>query len=471
MLPTMIQPAGVPNAIARERIEAVARHGAASLAAAHPACTRLLERGRGSMPHGVAMSWFATTYGHQPLYAAEGSGARFQCPDGAKFLDMGLAILSAFAGYAPAAIGEAVRAQLAKGTQFALPGPDDTGLAEALGARWGLPAWQFTLSATLANLEAIRVARAFTGRPRILLFDGKYHGYLDATLHVAGEQGTEPEYLGLAPDAARHTRLVPFNDLGAVERALADRTVAVVLVEPAILNTRTLLPDPGFHAGLRDLASRTGTLLLVDETYTLTCAWGGLTREWGLKPDIVVLGKSLGGGIPLAAWGMTQPLARFFEAPGGRRIEFGDLQFVGEPNAEVATGGTMAANALSIAAGRTMVEQLLTPDAYARTHVLGTRLADGLGLIIEQHHLPWSVVRLYNRGGAWWTPTLPRNAAEQRAGEDPALSDAIRLAMLERGVFVAGGWAHPTVGLAHTEADVDSYLAAYDDVVGSLVAG
>lgn len=420
------------------------------------------------MPRGVGMAWFATSYGHIPLFAVDGLGSAFRCADGTTFLDMGLAILSAFAGYANPAITRAVVDQLDRGAQFGLPGAAEADLAERLAERWSLPKWQFALSATMANHEVIRVARAITGRADVLLFDGKFHGYLDATLHVPDGRGHSPEYLGLGPDAGRRTRLVSFNDLDAVDAALADQGVAVVLVEPAILNARTILPEPGFHDGLRRMTRSTGTLLAVDETYTLTTGWGGLVRSWGLEPDLVILGKSLGGGLPLGAWGMSTSIAARFEAPSGRRAAWGDEQFVGRPNDEIATGGTLSANALSIAAGLAMLDQVLTPEVHRRTIELADRLEGGIASIIAKHGLPWTTMRLANRAGYWWSEVRPRNAAEQRAAENEALSDTIRAGMLLRGIFEAGGWSNPTIGAAHTTADVDAYLAALDGTISEL---
>lgn len=462
----------------RERVAALTRRSLRRFEDSHPRCAALLDRGRRSMPRGVANPWSATIYPHPPVVAAWGMGARFRCADDVEFLDMGLAILSAFAGYAPPRIVKAVRRQLRLGTQFALPGTEDARLAEALAERWQLPSWQFTLAATQANIEAIRVARAFTGRDRILIFDGKYHGMNDATLQLPGpddtlarsDTGSElvPEYLGLGRTSGAATTVVSFNDSEAVAAVLRHREVAAVLAEPAILNSRTILPEPGFHAGLRRLTRETGTLLIVDETYTLTSAWGGLTRAWGLEPDIVVLGKSLGGGLPLGAYGMSAELGRFVEEPSGRPVPYGEAQFVGASLPEVATGGTLSANPLSMVAGRVMIEEILTPAAYARTHALGARLASGLEAAIGRVGRPWSTIHLLNRAGVWWTGTRPRNAVEQRAGEKPEISDYLRLRLLEHGIWDAGGWSHPTVSVAHRQADIDRYVEVWETAARSL---
>jgi glutamate-1-semialdehyde 2,1-aminomutase len=421
------------------------------------------------MPRGVPMQWMASTYGHPPVFSADGKGAHFRCVDGHRYLDMGLALLVNFGGYAPAPVVSAVTRQLRRGSHFALPAEDAIYVAEELSHRFGLPSWQFTLSATLANAEAIRLARAATGRERILLFDGKYHGHLEQTMQIIVDGETRPEYLGLARDAGASTSIVQFNDLPAVEAMLAQDDFACVLTEPAMTLERTFLPEPGFHRGLRTLTRRAGTLLVLDETHTQTQHFGGLTRAWGLEPDIVVLGKSLGGGIPIGAYGMTKHLADVLEAPGGDPIVgYGEGQFVGEPIAELATGGTMFANALSMAAARAALEHLYTEEAYARTHALGARLADGMSAIIERRGLSWSVVRLFNRAGYHFSPDLPRNALDQRAAEDPELSDALRIHMLNQGVWEAGGWANPVASVAHTAADIERYLEVLDEAIGEV---
>ena len=334
------------GAIDRQRLRSVKAREDERFATNHPASMALLARARRSMPRGVPMQWMASTYGHPPVFSAVGKGAHFRCVDGHRYLDMGLALLVNFGGYAPAPVVSAVTRQVRRGSHFALPAEDAIYVAEELSHRFGLPSWQFTLSATLANAEAIRLARAATGRERILLFDGKYHGHLEQTMQIIVDGETRPEYLGLARDAGASTSIVQFNDLPAVETMLARDDVACVITEPAMTLERTFLPEPGFHSGLRTLTRQAGTLLVLDETHTQTQHFGGLTRAWGLEPDIVVLGKSLGGGIPIGAYGMTKHLADVLEAPGGDPIVgYGEGQFVGEPIAELATGGTMFANA------------------------------------------------------------------------------------------------------------------------------
>ena len=225
------------------------------------------------------------------------------------------------------------------GNQFLLPG-------EVLGDRYGLPKWQFTLSATQANTEVIRVARELTGRTIVLLFDAKYHGEGDATLVIEQDGAVVPESRGLPPGIADQARIVPFNDTAALEAALAPGDVALVLAEPAMTNAGFLLPERGFHDVLRRASRDAGTLLAIDETHTLVCAYSGLGREWGLEPDFLTLGKAVAAGVPLAMYGMRDEIASLIAPPEEARTVSG--AFVDE----VATGGTLFGNALSMAAGR-----------------------------------------------------------------------------------------------------------------------
>src|SRR6266498_2647799 len=314
---------------------------------AHPQSLDLLERARASMPNGVPMAWLADsgTYDHTPVWVTEGRASRFRCVDGHGYVDFNVADMSMFCGYAPEPVVEAVSRRMAAGNQFLLPVEDSIWVAEELSRRWGLPKWQFTLSASQANSELIRVARVATGRPRVLMFEGKYHGHFDQAL-VTLEDGREvPEELGLPPDVTEQTRVVPFNDLDAVVRALEPRDVAAVLLEPAMTNNQGLiLPDAGFHEGLRSITRETGSVLAYDETHTLVCGPGGLTRIWNLEPDAVSLGKSIAAGVPIGAYGMTEELASVFENQ--------DASESGHAPHGVATGGTLFANALTAAAAR-----------------------------------------------------------------------------------------------------------------------
>jgi glutamate-1-semialdehyde 2,1-aminomutase len=365
-----------------------------------------------------------------------------------------------FCGYSPEPVVRAVAERIALGPQYLMPTEDAVWVAEELGRRWGLPKWRFTLSATLANTEAIRVARHLTGRPKLLMFTGKYHGHAEEMLVTQSEGALVPEMLGLRPGVTEHVRLVPFNDLDALERALSPGDVACVLTEPALTNVGVVQPYAGFHASVRRLTREAGTLLIIDETHTLICGPGGLVHAWDLEPDIVTLGKSIGAGVPIGAYGMTEPVAAVLDLvadfAGGGVVD------------EVATGGTLFANALSMAAARAVLGEVLVEEAYERTSALGARLADGIERIAAASGLPWRADRLGPRSGYVFDGRLPRNAADAHRSHDAELHRLLRLWMGNRGVWEAMEWAGPAMSVAATDADLDHYLEALEQLAGAL---
>lgn len=420
-----------------------------------PQSRALHERARAVMPHGQPMSWFHSLYDHGPVFVAEGHGAAFVDADGHRYLDFNLADMSLFCGFDPAPVVAAVAARAARGGQFLLPTEDAAWVAEELSRRYGLVKWQFTLSATTANVEAMRLARFATGRPTVVMFAGKYHGHAEEMLFSPAAAGLQPEYLGLDAAAGHRLRVVPFNDPAALAAALAPGDVACVVTEPALTNVGVVLPDPGFHADLRRLTRAHGALLLIDETHTQVCGPGGLTRRWGLAPDLLTLGKSAAAGLPFGAWGATADLAAVFERPDPA-----------DRHAEIASGGTLFANALSMAAARAALGEVLTDDAYARTAALGVRLADGIDAVARSSGLAWRAHRLYPRSGYAFGTSLPGNAADVKRTFRRDVTDLRRVYFANRGVWEAIYSAGPCVGVAHAEADVDRYL----DVLAELAA-
>jgi len=427
--------------------------------AARPRSQELWEQGQAVMPNGVPMSWLRTSYDHPPLFVAEGSGSRFRDVDGHEYADFNIADMSMFTGYGPAPVVEAVSRRVAAGSQFMLASEDSIWVARELGRRYGLPLWQFTLAATNANTEVIRVARTATGRQSVLFFDGKYHGHFDEALVELVDGQLTPEESGLPADVTTRSRIVPFNDLAALERALATREVAVVITEPALTNNVGLqLPDSGFHVALRALTSATGTLLAYDETHTQVVGPGGLTAKWRLDADFVTVGKSIAAGIPLGAYGMTAEVADVLQRPAGRD----------DDKPLVATGGTLFGNPLSMAAARATMSEVLTDDAYAHTQTLGSRLADGLTDLVASAGLPWTVHRFWPRSGLTFAPTMPRNAAESLASFEIPLRRLMRVYLANRGVWEAIVGAGPTCSVPATEEDVDLYLDAMSELLGEL---
>lgn len=424
-----------------------------------PRSLALTERASATMPQGVPMAWMAELYDHPPVWVASGRGARFTDVDGHTYLDFFVADHSAFCGHAPVHVVRAVTEQIAKGSQFLLPGEDAIVVAEQLAGRYGMPKWQFTLSATTANVEVVRLAREFTGRDVVVMFDGKYHGHLDPALVAQMDGSVVPEFRGLTADVADHARIVPFNDVAALEQALAPRDVALVLAEPAMTNAGFLLPDPGFHDALRELTRASETLLCLDETHTLVCAYGGLSRLWDLDCDLLTVGKSVAGGVPLGAYGMTEPIAALLRTPD-------EPAAAGAVLAEVATGGTLFGNALSMSAARAALTEVLTLEAFAHTGALGDRLGAGLRQLFED--LPWSLNQLGAHAGYFFAPVPPTDGAASREADDADLRSLIRLYLANRGVWESGWWLGPTISVEHTAADVDTYLGVFAELLASL---
>jgi glutamate-1-semialdehyde aminotransferase len=445
----------------RGRIASLKQREDAAFVAARPRSAELWARSKASMPNGVPMSWHRTSYDHPPLFVDEGAGARFRDVDGREYSDFNIADMSMFAGYAPEPVVEAVSRCVARGTQFLLPNEDAPWVAEELGRRYGLPKWQFTLSATHANTEAIRIARTLTGRDTVLFFDGKYHGHFDEALVDLQDGKLVPEEGGLPRDVTTKSKIVQFNDPEGVRAALEPRDVAIVIAEPTMTNNvGLLLPAPGFHDALRAITRETGTVLLYDETHTQVVGPGGLTKMWSLEPDMVTIGKSIASGVPLGAYGMIESVAVTMQRPDGRFDE----------KEAIATGGTLFGNPLSMAAARATMGSVLTGDVYAHTHALGARLADGLEKTIGGAGLPWTTHRFWPRSGVTFAPAMPRNALEAYAAKDIPLTLLSRVYLANRGVWDAIVGAGPTCAVPAAEEDVDRYLEAFGSLIAELTA-
>jgi glutamate-1-semialdehyde 2,1-aminomutase len=394
------------------------------------------------------MAWMAGLYRHPPIFVDEGSGARFRDVDGNSYLDMNQSDLSMNCGYGPPSVVAVGSERLRKGSQFLLPTEDAIVVSELLAERFGIPYWQYTVSASSANIEALRLARVATGRDKIVVFQGSYHGHIDDTLVEREGDSSVAFLLGTSAQVARLTHVIPFNQPDRLAEALAPGDVAAVITEPALTNIGVVQPEPDFHSSLRAMTRQTGTLLILDETHTQMAAWGGLTRTLGLAPDIVTLGKSLGGGVAIGAYGMSEALARVME-------RYLDID-VGPSG--LATGGTMYANALSLATARTALQDILTLEGYQRVNALGTRLADGIEHATSTHGLAWRAHRLGGRSGFCLRPVLPLNAEDAALSLDIDFIDTRRVFMANRGIWEAIATAGPAASFAHTEADIDYYL-------------
>jgi glutamate-1-semialdehyde 2,1-aminomutase len=444
--------------IDRTRLAALAKAENAAFAARTPKSTAMRQRAGASLPNAVPMQWMTALYRTPAIYVAGGKGAYFMDIDGNSYCDFNVCDLSMTMGYGPAPIVEAVSKQVASGAHFLLATEAAVEVAETLAARCGLPFWQFTTTASAANIEVMRVARALTGRQKIVVFGGHYHGHIDETL-VDEENGeTVPGQLGTTPGATEHTVIVPFNDLPALQAVLAGNDVALVLTEPALTNCLLVLPDPGYLAEVRRLTAAYGTYLCIDEAHTFQFAYGGLTRDWALECDFIVLGKGFGTGISFALYGMSAPIA-------ARYAKFLD----GETGPKgLATGGTTYASALAVVAAKAALDEVLTPDGYSRLNSNGTYLADGIDAIIARRGLPWRAFRLGPRTGYCMRPDLPRNGHEAGLSIDKELIAARRVYMANRGVWEAIWSAGTQVSFAHSRADIDRYLAVAEAFLAEI---
>jgi glutamate-1-semialdehyde 2,1-aminomutase len=415
---------------------------------------------------GVPMTWMANWAGSFPLALAEARGARVTDVDRNTYVDFALGDTGAMAGHSPAPVVEAVKRRIETlgGITAMLPSEDAEWVAGELTRRFGPSSWSFALSATDANRWALRLARLVTGRPKILVFSYCYHGSVDETFVVAGPGGTtvsRPGNVAPAVDPATTTVAVEFNDLDAVARALATGEIAAVLTEPALTNIGIVLPDPGFLEGLRELCDRTGTLLMIDETHTVSAGPGGCTAAWSLDPDIVTMGKAIAGGIPIGAYGMRADLAgRVLARVADQDVDIVDVGGI---------GGTLAGNALSMAAARATLEHVLTDQAFARMDALCVRLTDLAIDTIARHGMPWTVTRLGARAEYRFCSPAPANGTQSHQAEDHALDEYLHLAMSNRGVLVTPFHNMVLMCPETTAADVDLHGELFDEAVARLV--
>jgi glutamate-1-semialdehyde 2,1-aminomutase len=424
-----------------------------------PGSLALGSKARESMPSGVPMAWMAGLFRTPPLWVSHGRGATFTDVDGHRYLDFNICDMSAVLGYAHPRLTQVIGEQAARGVQMFLPAESALAVCEQLRLRFGLPKWQFTLSASSANAEALRIARVATGRQGLLLFGGKYHGHLDETLWTAEGTGLMPESLGVGAVAPPDLAVVDFNDLDAVERVLRLGRTAAVLTEGVLTNCGTVLPDPGFLPGLRDACTRHGTLLVMDETHTQFDLYGGAVSCYGITPDMVTGGKGIAGGIPIGAYGMTSELASLLEA--NLENDAGNMP-------GIALGGTLFANALSLACAEVVLTELMTRAEHDRIAGLGGRLADGIETAAAERGLGWRAHRFGARTGYCLLPELPRTAHEAHASLDPLFTDTRRVFFANRGVWDAISTSGPHAGFAHQTADIDVYLEILDDFLNEM---
>jgi len=445
--------------IPQQRIAEIFDAECASYATLHPRSMQLAGHGIAGYYQGVPMHWMRDWSMPYPFVVESARGAVLHDVDGNDYADFCLGDTGSMFGHSPPPVAEAIARQASRGLTYMLPTADTIAVGRLLAERFGLPQWQVATTATDANRFALRVARAITGRPRILVFNGCYHGTVDETFVrlVGGRAVHRPGLLGQAADLTPLARIVEFNDLPALTAELAHGDVACVIAEPVMTNSCMVLPEPGFHAGLRRLTRAAGTLLLIDETHTISTGPGGYTRAHGLEPDLFVVGKPIAGGVPASVWGFTDEVAR-------RLTEVR----AATPAGHSGMGTTLSANALAIAAMRATLEHVMTDEAYAHMDALAARLADGLTGIVRNYGLSWHVVRVGARVEFVCAPGPLRNGSEAEAAHAPALEQAIHLALLNRGCLIAPFHNMMLVSPATSAGQVDTLCAAFEGVVASL---
>lgn len=412
-----------------------------------------------SLLAGVPMNWMTRWPGPYPVFVEEASGARFTDVDGNNYIDLCLGDTGAMTGHALATTVLAIEHQAPRGITTMLPSVDAIAVGDQLRARFGLPQWQIAMTATDANRFALRIARHATGRRKVLVFDWCYHGTVDEALNVLDQTGRvvpRPGNTGWAVDPSLSVEVVQFNDVDALERVLSGRDVAAVLAEPALTNIGIVAPEPGFHDALRRLTRDTGTVLVIDETHTICCGPGGATAAWGLEPDMLVIGKPIGGGVPCAAYGMTGQLAELV------------MDLVRGDDSDVAgIGGTLTANALSLAAMRATLDSALREEDFAISIPLAEAWADGVQGVIDTHGLPWTVNRLGCRAEYWFCPA-PSTGAEAAAAVDHDLDAFLHLWCLNRGILLTPFHNMALFCPAHSRSDVDHHTQVFADAVAAL---
>src|SRR6266567_3148118 len=376
-----------PAAVDAGRLAALAARERGRYATGHRQSERAFGQAGEHLLGGVPMTWMRMWPGGFPLYLATAHGARLTDIDGNISTDFCLGDTGAMAGHSPAPVQAAVAQRYGDlgGATTMLPTEDAAWVAAELARRFGPTHWSFTLSATDANRWALRMARQLTGRPKVLVYSYCYHGSVDESFIIATPDGprSRPGNTGAPVDPTVTTSVVEFNDVTALQRELARGDIAAVLMEPAMTNIGIVLPEPGYLHAVRELTRSYGTLLINDETHTFSAGPGGCTRAWQLDPDIVTIGKSIGGGIPCGAYGFSASLAEQILAD-----ESADIVDTG------GVGGTLAGNALSVAAMRATLEHVLTDDAFALMIGLADQYTAGVRGVIDSRALPWSIVQL-----------------------------------------------------------------------------
>ena len=427
----------------------------------HPESQAVANQSHSSLLAGVPMPWMKRWAGPFPVVADRGEGGSIFDIDGNKYVDFCLGDTGSMTGHANAPISQAISLQAQRGFTTMLPSSDISWVANHLAERFRMSKWQFCLSATDANRFSLRIARALSGKPKIVVNDWCYHGTVDETLVILDEKGqtvSRPGAIGPQVDPGATTLAVPFNDLDAMERALATGEVACVLMEPALTNIGIVLPQPGYLEGVRRLTKQYGVILILDETHTICAGPQGASRLWGIDADMLVIGKTIGGGIPVAAYGMSSEVAVKVEA----LMHGHDLDVSG-------IGGTLSGSALAGAAIRATLTHALRQEDFDIAIPLATRWSTGVQAIIDQHGLPWTVQQLGCRAEYWFSEH-PQNGAQAAASVNDGLESFMHLYALNRGILLTPFHNMALMTPFHSEDDVDLHTSVFSDCVRELVS-
>ncbi|MGC2194077.1 MAG: aspartate aminotransferase family protein [Terriglobales bacterium] len=444
----------------RARLQSLMEREQQRFVSDRPKSAALFERARKSLLGGVPMNWMAKWAGAFPPFVREARGAEFFDVDGHRYIDLCLGDTGAMTGHSPSATVSAVEQQARRGITLMLPSEDAIIVGEELQKRFGLPYWQFALTATDANRFSIRLARHITGRPKILVFNWCYHGTVDESFITlaGGVAKARRGNIGPPVDPAVTTSVVEFNDLEALAAALQHEDVACVLAEPALTNVGIVLPDPGYHAALREITRKHGTLLMIDETHTICAGPGGYTRAENLEPDFLVFGKPIAAGVPGAAYGFTAEVAQCIV--DRQNLEDCDTGGI---------GGTLAGNALSLAAMRATLQKVLTQEAFDRMIPMAERWTEGVSKGIVDFELPWSVTRLGCRAEYLFTSKTPRNGTEAHDAMDFDLERFMHLYAMNRGILLTPFHNMALMSPVTSKEDIDQHTKVFRDAAKELV--
>ncbi len=448
-------------AIDRARVQTVIAEEEARFVREHPKSKRLFERARKSMIGGVPMNWMIEWPGPFPIFSKEARGATITDVEGHRYIDFCLGDTGAMFGHSPPATVAAAARQLRKGITTMLPTEDSIWVGKELARRFGVPYWQIAMTATDANRFALRMAREATGRRKVLVFNGCYHGTVDEALVRLLDGRVVPREGAMPPpvDPETTTRVIEFNDLPMLEAALARRDMAAVLMEPALTNCGIVLPEDGYLDGVREITQRTGTVWIIDETHTWCAGPGGYTAEHKLHPDMVTLGKPVAGGIPAAAFGASQEIHDKTLA-----------NILADTTGVNGLGGTLTGSAFALAVMHATLEKVITRRAYDHMIPLATRWTAGVQGVIEEAGLPWHVVQLGARAEYRFRNTPPRNGAEAIAAKDERLNKAVHLLALNRRILLTPFHNMALMSPATTRAQVDRHTEVFRETVGALTA-